>query len=289
MNKSTNKMAKVLFFLLLAVAGTAKAQGYQSYFAADSTRLNVYMGMIDFCHTFYLTVRSADTVNINGTQYVQGFPHGKYGCIYEYEDFYFTEDTVTGRLYRYNPVLEDKVLICDMSLSMGDNFYYTDEYGDSYANVYNVTYEDGKKVIHLTDCYNSWVFQEGSFPSYLPIGILKDYSEMCTSYLLCEYKDGEQIFVNQSFETCYIDEVSIQEQNQRQEKVSVYPNPAKDFVRIEGTEASEVQVYNALGQMVRTVQGTNEIDLSGLVEGVYLLRIMDVVGRSRSVRVVKER
>jgi len=40
-----------------------------------------------------------------------------------------------------------------------------------------------------------------------------------------------------------------------------------------------VQVYNALGQLVKTVRGTNEIDLSGLVEGVYLLRIMDAGGR----------
>ena len=38
-------------------------------------------------------------------------------------------------------------------------------------------------------------------------------------------------------------------------------------------------VYDALGQVVKTVQGTNEIDLSGLVEGVYLLRIMDAEGK----------
>ena len=279
MNKSTNTMAKVLLLLLLAVAGSAKAQGYQSYFAADSTRLNVYMGMIDFCHTFYLTVRSADTVNINGTQYVQGFPHGKYGYIYEYEDFYFTEDTATGRLYRYSPVLDDKVLICDMSLSVGDNFYYTDEYGDSYANVYNVTYKDGKKVIYLTDCYNSWVFQEGCFPSYLPIGILKDYSEMCSSYLLCEYKDGEQIFVNQEFEICYIDDVSVREQIQQQMEVSLYPNPAKEKVMIKGIKPAEVQFYNVLGQMVKTVKNSNEINVAGLPEGIYLLHITNTEGK----------
>ena len=61
--------------------------------------------------------------------------------------------------------------------------------------------------------------------------------------------------------------------------VQVYPNPAKDKVVIEGIEASEVQVYNALGQMVKTVLRTNEIDLSGLVEGVYLLHIMDAEGK----------
>lgn len=62
-------------------------------------------------------------------------------------------------------------------------------------------------------------------------------------------------------------------------QINVYPNPAKDRVVIEGIEAAEVNVYNALGQLVKTVRGTNEIDLSGLVDGVYMLRIRDKEGR----------
>ena len=73
-------MKKYLFILAATlICGTVQAQGYQSYFAADSTRLNVYMEMIDYCHTFYLTILSADTVNINGSQYVKLLPHGLYG------------------------------------------------------------------------------------------------------------------------------------------------------------------------------------------------------------------
>ena len=40
--------------------------------------------------------------------------------------------------------------------------------------------------------------------------------------------------------------------------------------------------------MVKTVRGTNEIDLSGLVEGVYMLRITDADGKSFATRVVVE-
>ena len=71
------------------------------------------------------------------------------------------------------------------------------------------------------------------------------------------------------------------------ESVGVYPNPAKDRVVIEGVEAAEVQVYNALGQMVKTVRRTNEIDLSGLVEGVYLLRIIDADGKVYTNKIMK--
>ncbi len=69
------------------------------------------------------------------------------------------------------------------------------------------------------------------------------------------------------------------EENDSDSAVTCSPNPANDYVYINGTEAVEVQVYNALGQLVKTVRGTNEIDLSGLVDGVYLLRISDAEGK----------
>ena len=61
--------------------------------------------------------------------------------------------------------------------------------------------------------------------------------------------------------------------------VTIYPNPATDRVVIEGIEAAEVQVYNALGQIVKTVRDANEIPVADLPQGVYMLRIADAEGR----------
>ncbi len=58
----------------------------------------------------------------------------------------------------------------------------------------------------------------------------------------------------------------------------IYPNPAKEKVTIEGIEATEVEVYNALGQLVKSVRNSNEINVSDLPEGGYLLRINDKQG-----------
>ena len=55
--------------------------------------------------------------------------------------------------------------------------------------------------------------------------------------------------------------------------VSVYPNPATDVIHIQRVEADEVQVFNALGQLVKTVRGTNEISVCDLADGLYWLRI----------------
>lgn len=60
--------------------------------------------------------------------------------------------------------------------------------------------------------------------------------------------------------------------------VCIYPNPANSLVHVEGIEVSEVQVYNALGQMVSIVKGSNEINVSGLASGIGLLRIADANG-----------
>ena len=58
-------------------------------------------------------------------------------------------------------------------------------------------------------------------------------------------------------------------------EVSLYPNPAKESVRLKGIEAnSEVVFYNVLGMMVKTVNANaeQEINVSDLAAGVYTVR-----------------
>ncbi len=69
------------------------------------------------------------------------------------------------------------------------------------------------------------------------------------------------------------------------DKLEVYPNPASETVHIEGIEPSDIQMYNTFGQLVKTAQGTNEIPVADLPEGVYLLRITDVEGRNHISKV----
>ena len=70
------------------------------------------------------------------------------------------------------------------------------------------------------------------------------------------------------------------EENDSDSAVTCSPNPANDYVYIYGIDPVEVQVYNALGLLLKTVRDTNEINVAGLTEGVYLLRILDAEGRA---------
>ena len=95
-------------------------------------------------------------------------------------------------------------------------------------------------------------------------------------HVLAVYSDGE---TSKSYNIVYCEQMDGVDENRGGTDVTVYPNPAKDKITIDDIYPAEVQVYNALGQMVKTVRGTNEVDLGGLVDGVYLVRIWDKEGR----------
>ena len=85
----------------------------------------------------------------------------------------------------------------------------------------------------------------------------------------CEFADGGWIESGQprAFQTGY-DAVSETDQ-----QLKVYPNPVSETLYIQGVESVEVQVFNALGQKVKTIENANEINVSDWAKGVYVLRI----------------
>ena len=109
-----------------------------------------------------------------------------------------------------------------------------------------------------------------------------------TAYLMNSYSNYWVLHVT---DTVDYTALQVQERPQPQEEtVQVYPNPTNNKVWIvlpEDVLVDEVKVYNVFGQVVKKEQGTNEIDLSGLVEGVYLLRIMDAEGKVYTNRITK--
>ncbi len=68
----------------------------------------------------------------------------------------------------------------------------------------------------------------------------------------------------------------------------LHPNPTTGTVHIEGEKPTEVQVFNALGQLLKTVQNTSEVSLEELPQGVYVLRVTLENGKVFSDKVVKE-
>lgn len=56
-------------------------------------------------------------------------------------------------------------------------------------------------------------------------------------------------------------------------EVVIYPNPTKGRVRVAAEGVTRIEVYNVNGQLVNTVSGSTEVDLSKLPAGVYTMRV----------------
>jgi hypothetical protein len=71
-------------------------------------------------------------------------------------------------------------------------------------------------------------------------------------------------------------------------KISIYPNPANEFVQISTSETiTGVEVYNLIGKRVISSSKltNNKIDVSNLSKGVYILKVMsnDLVGSRKII------
>ena len=63
--------------------------------------------------------------------------------------------------------------------------------------------------------------------------------------------------------------------------VRVYPNPSEGVFNIEGSNIKKVEVFNALGQPVCTMEAASslmKLDLSSHASGIYLIRVVTVDG-----------
>jgi len=101
---------------------------------------------------------------------------------------------------------------------------------------------------------------------------------------LCFHQNGELLWQNEYYGTCMVDAVDEMDVS----TIYLYPNPASGVTHIEGVEAAEVLVYNSIGQLVKTLQNSNEISAADLPEGLYLLWITDIEGIRHVARMVKE-
>jgi len=63
-------------------------------------------------------------------------------------------------------------------------------------------------------------------------------------------------------------------------KLLLYPNPTQGEVHIVGVSIEKVQVYNTLGQLIKTFGRCSTLDLSDLPKNIYLLRLNDEQGET---------
>ena len=100
----------------------------------------------------------------------------------------------------------------------------------------------------------------------------------------CLYDSEEKPIIG---ELCnvFVDCLDDVEENDA-ETISVYPNPTRAEIVIEGVDVAFVEVYNVTGQLVMTAC-SQVVDLSALEPGAYMVRVVDTKGVVSVVKSLK--
>ena len=234
-----------------------------------STTLFGYSNYVNWC--------SGDTI-IGNVRYMKIM-----GTVNDsYPIFYTLLREEDGKVWKRYSIAHPETLLYDFTASVGDTLCFgdfgacfvldsisTEQIGgvDRRKFWFGLEYDD----LGRPRTQETWVEGIGSDFGLLWSGYYGVYDGW--HCLLCFHQYGELVWQNPEYNTCSYPYDAIEEN--KDSEIFIFPNPAKEKVTIEGVEATEVEVYNALGQMVKTIQGTNEISVADLPQGVYLLRIAD--------------
>lgn len=215
----------------------------------------------------------------------------------------------SNRVFKWDDDLQTEILLYDFNLVQGDSIIIQDPYHfeDSLAiKVDTVEYTSYfgflRKTIQLTvygffgseanKCYeDTWIEGIGSiygllrFVPYCWIGV--EHEEL----LLCVYDTSGMVFQSEMASNfdCYIASGSGIEENAGQ-IVTVFPNPAKDILHIDGACNSVIEIYSITGQLQKTLVSTDEktlVSLSGFTNGIYIVKIINTSGSTSKMIQVK--
>ena len=94
---------------------------------------------------------------------------------------------------------------------------------------------------------------------------------------------GKDTLFLDDIEFVYVDHTGLDEYETRQSQLSVYPNPATDYITVSfpNMKNGKLCVYNIVGEQILSrelASETSKINVSGLAKGIYMVRVTDDKG-----------
>jgi len=110
-------------------------------------------------------------------------------------------------------------------------------------------------------------------------------------HLLCAHDPGDVlIYMNPTYEVCYLNTVSIDETEE--EFISLYPNPTKDYIQLSGLNNHDFsfEISSNNGQVLKSGKSTSKskIWVNDLPAGMYILKIDPLAGTPYYSKFIKE-
>ena len=192
--------------------------------------------------------------------------------------------------YTYN---EDDMLILELSQNWNSTAFV-----NYYKNVYE--YDTNGNQTKET-VYNSenglFVFSYDQINTYDTSLLMSSFTHPFTDSTGLEYLFTEVPFINKLLTTSYdtnkitynYEGTTAGVKNFNAANFEIYPNPTTSIMKIDDSsfKLKSVEVYNLLGKKVLT-SAKNELNLQGLVNGLYLVKVQDENGNFTTKKVVKK-
>ena len=133
------------------------------------------------------------------------------------------------------------------------------------------------------------IYRNGTFIKEIPYSFVTHYTDTeFTKGIDVEYCVTAVYGNDESDPVCTTVSITSVGETEKEGSLPLSPNPTRGTIYIKGANITRIQVFNALGQLMKAFNDTNEIDLKDLPQGVYLLRITDENGTAATRKVVVE-
>ena len=216
----------------------------------------------------------AEDVTINGTEYHTIYIQGQGVLLGAYR-----EDDNQVYYCKWNgSSYDDEVMLYDYDLEEGDYFNDDDDHPMVVTSVTTIIDFNGvprKKLefsfIGLEDETEYWIEGVGSSKGFVNSCNYTPTEDGAIFHLLCYHIGEKLIYLNPTYNACDINEI---DENNSEEGVCLYPNPAKSIVKVSSINAvSKIEIYDLLGRFVSSYDNTDEIDVTNLPEGQYFVKV----------------
>lgn len=218
----------------------------------------------------------AEDVEINGMEYhtIYNQTQGILLGAYRNEDNQVYYCKWNGNAY------DDEVLFYDYDLEEGDYFNEDDAHPMMVTDISTIIDNNGverKKFefefIGLEEETEFWIEGVGSSKGFVNCGNYTPTSDGAIFHLLCYHVDNSVIYVNPAYNACDIDEI---DESSIANSISIYPNPAKDIVKVQNAgnlNISKIEIIDLLGRTVASAKSSEEINVADLPEGQYFVKL----------------
>lgn len=198
-------------------------------------------------------------------------------------------DSIVGSTSYFDPVGQADRWLITPSITLGafGNMLYWD------AKSHDASFPDSYYVLASTTDTQLSSFTDTVYFNFAEQADQWNYRSTNLSEFGLDNETIHLAFVNRTNNgfKLYLDSISIEIEDPASVKenkidfVKVFPNPAQDFVNIQG-KFDDYSLYSAQGTIVLRNSSSNTIDLSILNSGVYFLEI-NKEGRVQRTRIIK--